>query len=372
MNVTAAAIRNLVDQSDGSTPITSVYLDTDGAQYPRPADYEARLDGLLRDVRKAAERHEGAAREGVLADADRISSWVRGEFDRSDVKGLGLFARGGELLEDVQVAMSVRNSAKVDATPHVVPLWVILGRHYHIAMVIIERDWAHIFRYRLGRIEQYKDLSTDVHGQHSQGGWSQARFQRSVDEEVRQHMREASDTLYQLHEADPFDALVVAGPHVQALEFLKTLHPYLRDLVHGEPISIDLAANRDEIRDLLQGVQGELVSARRSKLLQRLFAGQGAGEKAAFGLRTVVDAVNQKSVEILFAVEGGGEVGFRSTSGALALREDDALAFGGPVERVDDLVDEIMEEAVRGGAHLEMFRDPVRLDGNPVAALLRF
>jgi peptide chain release factor subunit 1 len=372
VNVTSAAIRSLVDRSDGSTPITSVYLNTDGARYPRAADYEARLDSLLRDVRKAAERHEGAAREGVLADADRIRRWVRDEFDRGDVKGLGLFASGGEIIEDVQVAMSVRNIAKVNTTPYVVPLEVILGRHYHIGLVIIERDWGHIFRYRLGRIEQYQDLTTAVHRQHSQGGWSQARFQRGIDEEVRQHMKESAETLFQLHEQDAFDALVIAGPHVQAVDFVKTLHPYLRDLVHGEPRSIDLNANRDEIRTLLQEVQGELVSARRGKLLQRLFAGQGAGEKAAFGLRTVVDAVNQKAVEVLFVVEGAGEPGFRSDSGALALREDDARAFGGTVERVDDLVDEIIEEAVRGGAHCEMFRDAVRLDGNPVAALLRF
>ncbi len=372
MNVTASAIRRLVDHSDGSTPITSVFLNTDGARYPRAADYEARLDGLLRDVRKAADRYEGHAREGVLADAERIRRWVRGEFERHDVRGLGLFASRGEIFDEVQVAIGVRNTARVNTSPYVVPLEVLLGRHHHIALVIIERDWAHNYRYRLGRIEQYQDLASDVHRKHDQGGWSQARFQRGIDEEVRQHMKEAADILLRAHEEDPFDALVVGGPHVQALDFIRTLHPYLRDLVHGEPRSVELNATKDEIRGLLQEVEQELVSARRNKLLQRLFAGQGAGEKAAYGLRSVIDAVNRKAVEILFVVEGAGEPGFRSAAGALALHEDDARAFGAPVERVDDLIDEIIEEAVRGGAHIEMFRDAVRLDGKPVAALLRF
>lgn len=372
MNVTAAAIRRLVDRSDGTTPVTSVYLNTDGARYPRAADYEARLDGLLRDVRKAAEAYDGAVRDGVLADADRISRWVRGEFERGDIKGLGLFSTGGEIVDTVQVAIGVRNTARVNTTPYVVPLEVLVGRHHHIGLVIIERDWAHIYRYRLGRIEQYTDLASDVHGQHEQGGWSQARFQRGIDEEVRQHMKEAADILMHAHEDDAFDALVVAGPHVQALEFTKTLHPYLGDLVHGEPRTVKHNAGKDEVRALVAGAEQEMVSARRSKLLQRLSAGQGAGEKAAYGVRGVVDATNRKAVEVLFVVEGAGEPGFRSAAGALALREDDARAFGTPVERVDDLVDEIIEEAVRGGAHIEMFRDAVRLDGHPVAALLRF
>jgi peptide chain release factor subunit 1 len=86
----------------------------------------------------------------------------------------------------------------------------------------------------------------------------------------------------------------------------------------------------------------------------------------------VVDAVNRKAVEILFVVEGAGDTGFRSASGALALHREDAEAFGGPVEEVPDLLDEVIEEAVRAGAGIEMFRDEVRLDGHPVAALLRF
>ncbi len=370
MEVTAAAIRTLVSRT-GELPVTSVYLNTDGAQHPRAQDYEARLDGLLREVRKTAEAHQGAARAGILADADAIRRWVRG-FTRGDVRGIGLFSSGGEVFEEVQAAIGVRNVARVNATPYVVPLEVLLGRHHHVGLVVIERDEARIFRYRLGRLEQFRDFTSDVHGQHEQGGWSQRRFQNTIEEEVRQHMKEASEILRQAHADEPFDALVVAGPHTEAVELVKTLHPYLADLVHGDPISIPLHASEKELRERLSEVEQALVSERRSALLQRLFASQGAGAKGAWGVRAVLDAVNQKAVEVLFVVEGAGEAGWRSSNGALALRSDDARAFGGDVEPVADLIDEIIEDAVRSGAHVELFRDPVRLDGHPVAAVRRF
>ena len=372
MDVTTAAIRKLVDRPGDGVPVTSVYLNTDGARFPKPGDYEARLDGLLRGVRKTADARGGIARDAVLADAEAISRWVRSEFERGDVRGLGVYAAGGQVFETVQVGIGVRNTARVNDTPYVVPLEALLGRHHHIALVVIERDEARIFRYRLGRVDQYVGMTSDVHRQHDQGGWSQSRFQRNIAGEVRAHMKEAAEILRKAHEDEPFDAIVLAGPHVEAVEFGKTLHPYLKERVHAEPISLPLTATAEEIRTRLSEIEQALVSARRSGLLQRLAAARGSGEKGALGVRHVVEAVNRKAVEVLFVVEGAGVPGFRSDSGALALHEDEAAAFGGTVEPVEDLIDEIIEDAVRGGAQIELFRDEARLDGHPVAAILRF
>jgi peptide chain release factor subunit 1 len=372
LEVTDTAIRELLDRPPSSEPVTSVYLNTDGSRYPRPADYEARLDNLLRDVRRVATDLAHDARASVQADVDAIGRWVRTEFERSGVRGLGLFASGGEIFEDLEVAMGVRNIARVGDRPYVVPLQALLGRHHHIALVIIERDRARILRYQLGRIEEHLDVESDVHGQHDQGGWSQARFQRGIEHEVLVHMKDVSDILLRLHEQRPLDALLVAGPTAEAKEFVRKLHPYLAKVLHGEPISLPLAADADQLRTALRECEQALVSGRRRELLARLEAGQGSAERVARGVRHVVEAINAKRVETLFVVEGAGEPGWKSASGALALHEHEAEAYGTPVEPVDDLIDEIIEQAVLSGAGIELFRDGTRLDGHPVAALLRF
>ncbi|HUH08496.1 MAG TPA: Vms1/Ankzf1 family peptidyl-tRNA hydrolase [Egibacteraceae bacterium] len=372
MQVTAAEIRALVDRPITPDPVTSVYLNTDGARFPRPADYEARLDGLLRDVRRSAERQRPSQSDAVAADAEAIGRWVRDEFVRGDVRGLGVFSSGGDIFGTVEVALGVRNVARVNDRPYVVPLEVLLGRHHHIALAIIERDKARILRYRMGRVEEHFGLESDVHGQHDQGGWSQARFQRNIDHEVLQHMKEAAEILRKDHEDDPFDALVLAGPHAEATEFARLLHPYVEKVRHGEPISLSLNVDADELRERLAKIEQELVSARRRELLARLAAAHGQAEKAARGVRHVLEAVNAKRVETLFVVEGAGVPGYRSASGALALHEEEAAAYGTPVEPVADLIDEVIEEAVRSRTHIELFRDASRLDGHPVVALLRF
>ena len=372
MDVTRADIRKLVDRPPTDAPVTSVYLNTDGARFPRPVDYEARLDGLLREVRRAADALPPERREAVHADAEVIARWVRQEFERGDVRGIGVFCSAGEVFETVEVAIGVRNVSRVNDTPYVVPLEALLGRSHHIGLVVIERDKARIVRYRLGRAEEWFGLESDVHGQHGQGGWSQLRYSKNIEHEVLQHYKEAGEILRKAHEDEPFDALLLAGPHAEVIEFSRTLHPYLEKIVHGEPMSLPPAAGLDELKERFRDVEQRLVSGRRSELLGRLAAAQGQAEKAARGIRHVVQAVNEKRIEVLFVVEGAGVPGYRSSTGALALHEEEAAAYGGTVHAVDDLIDEIIEEAVRSGAHIELFRDEVRLDGHPVTALLRF
>ena len=372
MDVTTAEIRKLIDRAETDFPVTSIYLNTDGQRFPKAGDYEARLDGLLRDVRKQAESLEDAQRAAVSADCDAISQWVRSEFDRGDVRGLAVFASEGEIFDSVQVAIGVRNVARVNSRPYVVPLEALLGRHYHMALVIVERDKARIVRYQLGRAWEYQAVASDVHGQHKQGGWSQLRYEKNIEHEVLHHFKDTVEVLRQLHAETPLDALVLAGPHEEAVSFSKQLHPYLQQIVHDEPITVPPNSSLSDIKDRLREVEQQMVSGRRSHLLQRLAAAQGSAEKAARGLRHVLEATNSKRIEVLFVVEGAGQPGYRSSTGMLALHENEAAAYGEPVEPIEDLIDEVIEEAVRSGSHIELFRDEVRLDGHPVAALLRF
>lgn len=372
MELTASDIRKLVDRPVADVPVTSVYLNTDGARFPRAADYEARLDALLRDARHKAETLGSTERDAVAADAQAMTRWIREEFQRDGIRGVGLFASGGELFDQVQVAIGVRNLVRVTERPYVVPLEALLGRHHHLALVVIERDRARIFRYQLGVVWEYQGLESDVHGQHKQGGWSARRFEKNIENQVLHHMKDTGEVLLRLHEDQTLDALVLAGPHHEVVEFTRTLHPHLQKIVHGDPMSLRLEFEAHDLLERFQQVEQELVSARRSHLLARLAAAQGQAEKAARGIRHVLEAINGKRAEVLFVVEGAGVPGYRSATGALALHEQEAAAYGTPVTPVDDLIDEAIEEAVRAGTHIELFRDEVRLDGHPIAALLRF
>lgn len=364
MDITAASVRALVQRSHPA-PVTTVYLNVDGARYPRPADYLARLDALLRDLK----RDHG---ETVEADAKAIRRFVADDVDRSGIRGVGVFASGGAVIDSVTSALGLRNIAHRGERPYVVPLEALLGRSHHIFLALIDRDESRLFSYQLGQVVEHEPIRSDVHGQHEQGGWSQANYQRSIAHDVQAHLKATATRVRELHEDRSIDALVVGGPDAGAKEFSKLLHPYLVERLRDEPLAMADTVSIDDVAKQLAEIEQELVSARRRELLERLAAASGQAGRAARGIRHVVEAANAKSIEVLFAVEGAGAPGWRSETGALALRRDEAEAYGGPASEVDDLIDLVIEEAVRSGAHLEFFRDDERLDGDPVAALLRF
>ena len=76
----------------------------------------------------------------------------------------------------------------------------------------------------------------DTHGQHDQGGWSQARFQRSVEQEKLNHLGEALDTLFPALQAPP-----VRPPGGRCARRTRRgrssscMHPYLRDRARLPP-----------------------------------------------------------------------------------------------------------------------------------------
>lgn len=372
MDLTADGIKELISRPTTPERVTSVYLNTDGAKFPRPADYEARLDALLKDAQASVIDLHGTARDGIEADAAAIRRYVTTEFDRSGIKGLGIFSSGGEVFETIVTAEPFRNVQKVSDHPYVVPLQAMLGRHHHIGLAVIEREKARLFRYRLGRIVEYNQIDSDVPGQHSAGGWSQARWARNVDNALMHHFKDAAETFLGVHTDDAFDALVLAGPTGEVEEFRRQLHPYLVEVVHGDPASVSSIATPEEVEAILSTAEQELVSERRQQLLDKLASGGGQGAKVAKGLRHVIEACNERRVETLFVVEGAGQPGFRSSTGMLTQHEAEAKAYGGTVEPVDDLIDEVIEQSVMAGARIELFRDSSRLDGHPVAALLRF
>lgn len=370
MELTASGIKDLVSRPVTPHRVTSVYLNTDGARFPRQADVEARLEALLRDAMAAVEHLHGAARDGVEDDAEAIRRFV-GDFDRSGVKGLALWASGGEIFDSLETAEPFRNIARVSDHPYVVPLQAMLGRYSHIGLALIERDVARLFRYRLGRMVEYLRVESDVPGQSDGGGWAQARLARNVEEAVQHHFKDAAEAFRLVHADDPFDALVLAGPHVEVEQFRKALHPYVEQVVHGE-VSLSSNPSHDDLMGAFTTVEQEMVSSRRKDLLARLASGDAPDTKVARGLRHVIEACNERRIETLFVVEGSGEPGYRSSTGMLASHEAEALAYGGRVEPVDDLIDEVIEQCVMAGSRIELFRDSERLDGHPVAALLRF
>ena len=375
-NVDHSAVRKLAQWNPDGIPITSVYLTVDGRRYPRKSDYEIRLDDLLRRGRAQAEG-EGLSKEAlrsVMGDLEAIGSFVRDEFERGNIRGLALFsADAAGLWEEVRLSRPVRDRATVASAADVLPLEQVLETYRLMCLALVDYEKARLFLSELGRVEEVTHFIDDVPGRHDQGGWSQMRMQRHVDDHRQRHLKRVAEALFRLLKASPFDSLVLAGPAEAHLDLEHTLHPYLRERIRAG-VTLTMTATLNEVAARCLEVEEEQERTKETAKVEALRGTAESGGKAVTSLQGTLAAVAEgRAAEILVGLDLSAPGFSCPNCGRLSERGTRCPACGSTMEPVADVVEEAVARAVRQGSRVETIVHPdglARYGG--IGALLRF
>lgn len=276
---------------------TTVY--TDGPQGEPPGAVESRMRSLKDRLRDAGVPEDDT--EAVLAAL-------------SDDTGLPapstrwLLVRGGEVVADEGFAAARRGAERVahGAFPEIASLLRHRGSERRILVVETGRDGADLTLERLGRAapEHVEQVEGEGHPitKVSPGGWSQARFQRSV-EEVWQHTQsDVADAVDRIvRERRPDHVFVTGDAQARGL-LLENIEGGTLDLV----IEVDADTRADGADDasLLQAID-EAASAAHTDVIAttRDRAAEQDARNGASGLEAVVGALQQAQVDTLLLDE---------------------------------------------------------------------
>jgi peptide chain release factor subunit 1 len=314
-------------------PVLSVYVDLDPARFPTPAERETQISALLGNAR----------RESAGEDADRVERLVYADRDTLRETGaLAIFSSAGaDMLEAVHLPYAVEPMAVVDSVPWLEPMAAMASTE-EWGVAVVSRTTARLLRGGVNGLTEYATLDDEVHRQHQQGGWSQARFQRGIEEQVGWHVRRVAEMLLRAHERRAFDHLVVACT------------PELRPVLHGA-----LHASLTQV--LRDGIGQDLQTAPLREI------------EAA--VRPVIERTEQERIDCLLLTETKPlraarcpQCGRLSADPAQTCPGDGATLAA--VDGAEHLVD---EAALRGAKVAVIRREPERVDVHGgVAALLRW
>ena len=95
--------------------------------------------------------------------------------------------------------------------PHLYPLARLHDQYCRYAAVLIDNQHAHLFVFGLGRLLAKEELTGTKTNRTATGGWSQARYQRHVDNFHLQHYKEVVEALDRLAKDEELDKIVLAG-----------------------------------------------------------------------------------------------------------------------------------------------------------------
>lgn len=365
-------LRKLTDWSP-EQPVTTLYLDVDGRRHPSRNGYVVRMRDLVKG--QSLDRWDREHRRSVGEDLEAIRRFVEEELDRSGVGGIAVFSssRSG-LWEDVRVALPFRDRIHVGSRPLLIPLEGMLERFETFCVLVADRERARLLYVRQDRVEEVAEIHDDVPGQHDQGGWSQARYQRHIEDHVQRHLKHTAQALLRASERHPFDHLILAGAEELVAELERELHDYVARKVLDR-IVLPVTASPGEVRERVLAIEAELEARREAEALARLTTEARAGTgRAVTGLAETLQALEAGRVETLVVAADLRADGRRCPRcGHLSPAEARCAACGAETEAADHIVEEAVELAVRQKCRVETIGGAEELEAlGGLGALLRF
>jgi peptide chain release factor subunit 1 len=254
-------LRNQLDRlaaiEPGPAPVISLYLDT------RPDGTGRRTyDTFLRKaLPERTEGLSGLARESVDADIARIEQFLRDDV-RKSTNGLAIFAcTASALFEAVQLDVSLdTHELFLSATPHLYPLARVNDQYPRYAALLVNTNSARLFVFGLGATETHHAVSNVKTKRSQMGGWSQARYQRHIENFHLKHMKEVVEVLDRVVREESLSHIVVACDDVAKPTLLEQLPKHLHEKL-VDVVALDMQTPEHEVlahtMQLLQGKDAE-------------------------------------------------------------------------------------------------------------------
>lgn len=368
--ITEAAIRELAGIRGENAPITSCYLDVDGRRLVRHQDVELELDAALREARQRANGHRS-----VHDDLRRIESYVKGGLDRHTTRGLAIFAcSASDLWEVIELTTPVRTQVVINHAPAVGQLEAVVQEHEPIGVLLADRQRARLLVFHQGVVVDRTELIDELPRDYdSRGERERGTPDSHVEELAHQHLRHAARAAFDLWQASGFQHLVVGAPDPTAAELEGCLHPYLQARLCGR-VKVGVGASEVDVRTAVEVVEAAVERDREAQIVARLREAAITGRRGVAGLARTLEALHDRRVERLVVSKGYAEEGWRCP-------ETEALALVGPtnpingvtMERVPDVVEDAIEEALTQGLPVTICVDNADLDVlGRIGALLRY
>jgi len=366
-------LRSLAELRLDRPVVLSLYLNLDPSQFATPPARKTSVRSLLDEAERRLREGNGLSHEdkvALQASLERATSFLENELPSDGAHGVAVFAsEPNDLFEALKLPRSVPNRVAIGHSPLVGPL-ARLARRERWCLALVNRRDARIFRGSPDGLREVQQIHDDVSGQHDQGGWSQARYQRGIEKEKDDHLKVTGDALLRHFKRQPFERLIVGGPREVVTDFEQKLHHYLRERLAGR-IEVDVEHSKaDQVLEAARPLIEKLEHRRELEALEKL------GERGARGLEDVLPPLNERRVEVLIVDEQfGGVTGVQClVCGWLGLEGDRCPADGSEVVELEDLTEAMIELSVQQSADLLAVhheRGALEAYGG-AAALLRF
>jgi peptide chain release factor subunit 1 len=373
--VTWSLLRELATFRAEKGCATSLYLNLDPSEVPTARDAHSRMNALLNGAEKTDRKDLTHEQRGALkADFARIARWFDEDFDRDGAQAVAVFAAGlDNFWSTMALPEPVPDRFKVGHDFFLAPLVPVVARADGTIVAVVGREQGHLYRLESGRLKEIVDHFDETPGQHDQGGWSQARYQRHIEKLVQEHLKGVAEVLDRSRRQLQVPKVVLVCSEEMRSEFTDALSAEVRDAVVGWAPA-EAHSGPSQLLEAVTPVLEEAEAQDEAEVLARWREEAGRTARAASGWEQTLEAASDGRVELLLFQEGIDHPAFRCPACGRAAASDGSCPLDGTtLEETDAGLDLAVHQTLTHGGAVWAIRhqqDLAPVEG--IGALLRY
>lgn len=365
-------------------PVVSLYLNTQ----PGPTGRDQFQSFVRKEFAARSQTYPPNSPERAHLEKDfaAITRYLDTALEPS-ANGVAIFAcSAGELFEAIQLTAPIdQHWLFIGDRPHLYPLARLDSKYPRYAALLADTNSSRIFVVATGELVSEREVKGVKTRRTSQGGWSQARFQRHVENFHLQHIKETIDALERVVQQEGIDSILISGDEVVVPLLREQMPKHLAEkIVDHVRLDTDAAAH-----DVLTASLDAMTRVRAESDREKVEAAIGAyraGGLGVVGPEATLDALVKGQVDELLLTSSPRELQGVSAGAARRLAGGNESVLPEPAVETASageaatappdavrLADELVTRATQTSAKITFIDDPSLLAGHGgVAALLRF
>ena len=217
-------IEKLINVEASDFPFISMYLNTEPNENGK-FDFDVFVKKQLSTYQDSFDEHT-ENRKSFDRDAERINEYLKEV--KPSTNGVAIFACSGanDFFKAIEFSVPFEEDYFfVFNKPHLFPLARLVEQNPQYAVVSADTNAAHIYLFKRGHVIEKEEIENFKTNRTEQGGWSQMRYQRHIENFHQQHAKEVVEELDKLVRDEGIKQIILAGDETVIIPLLKDQMP---------------------------------------------------------------------------------------------------------------------------------------------------
>lgn len=289
---TQEKLHSLAEISCPDCPLVSIYLNCDQTDEKQLEKTRIFLDNSFNEIEKGLGSSKN--KESFGKDKEKIKE----EFEAmlgSSKKGLVIFACSKQGVWEVfKSPVKMENDYYIGSFAFLLPLIRVNEEFTRTACILLDSRKSLIYLITQGETEKRLEEEHYFPDRVDAGGWSQMRYQRHIEEHLKDNFKKVYESLEDAAGKKPVDHLILAGPKELRKKFEKMLSKSWQKK-QEKGFSADSEIKENELVAKITQIREESEREEEKDITKELFDSQ----KGRTTLENVLRAVNRDKVYLL-------------------------------------------------------------------------